>query len=110
MDGGAHIVNEAGQRQLPGSHAATEAGLRLEHENPAAGLGKDDCRREAVGPGANDDRIRLIHPRTGAARTQRTTLAAKVVGRTRVPAITVVSGFSRTFVLSEEAERKFCGI
>ncbi len=85
MDGGADLVNEAGQRQFPGPHAA-DGELSLEHENAAAGLGKDSRRREAVRPGANDNRIRLIQ------------------------AITVVSCFSRTRSLSEETELEFCGI
>ena len=48
MDGGADVVNEAGQRQFGGSRAAANHRLRLEHGHFAASLRDGDRRGQAV--------------------------------------------------------------
>src|SRR6266403_1314301 len=54
MDGGAEIVEEAGQREFERARGAARLRLRFEDVNAHAALRKGDGSGEAVGSGAND--------------------------------------------------------
>ena len=64
VDGGAHVVDEAGQGQLLRPAAAAGGRGRLQHHDRAAGPGQGDRRRQPVGPGAHHHRV--DHVRRGA--------------------------------------------
>jgi hypothetical protein len=57
MDGRAHVVSEARQRQLGGARSAPDLVLSLENENRAAGFRKRDRGCETVRPRADDDGV-----------------------------------------------------
>ena len=57
----AHVVQEAGQRELGRAAAATRLVGRLQHQDRGAGLRQVDRRRQPVGTGADDHRVRIAH-------------------------------------------------
>ena len=57
VDRRARVVPEAGERQLLGAKPAADRVAPLEHEHRAAGAREHDRRRQAIGPGTDDDRI-----------------------------------------------------
>jgi hypothetical protein len=57
MDGRADVVAEARERQLCRARPAADRLSRLVDSDRASGLRERDRRREAVWPGADDDRV-----------------------------------------------------
>ncbi len=57
VDGGAHVVGEARQRELGGAHAAARAGGRLADHDRQAVSGQGDRGRQAVRPRTHDHRV-----------------------------------------------------
>ncbi len=69
MDRGAVVVQDAGHGQLAGPRATADRVLGLQHRDAHARAGQLDRAREAVRPGADDDRV--AHPRAVSARRPR---------------------------------------
>jgi hypothetical protein len=57
MDGGAEVVEKAGQGEREGAGGAARLGLGFEDLDPQAGGSEDDGRGEAVGTGADNVRV-----------------------------------------------------
>ena len=57
MDGRADVVDEAGQGQRRRPAATAHLGARLQHQHAAPGSGQGDGGGQAVGPGADDERV-----------------------------------------------------
>ena len=73
VHGGAHVVTEAGPRQLGGPAATAGRRCRLEHDDPASGLRHGDGGHEPVRSGADDDDVRAVcHCRRRHTTTLRT--------------------------------------
>jgi hypothetical protein len=70
VDGAAHVVDHAGQRQLGGSASAAERVAGLVQAHRSAGAGQHDRRRQAVGAAAHHHRIgrRVHHAANGSRR------------------------------------------
>lgn len=56
-------MREARQCELLGADRPAAAIVRLEHEDPSPRLGQSDCRRQPVGPAADDMRC-VVHVAT----------------------------------------------
>ena len=68
VDGRAHVVNEAGQRELGRSRAPAGSVGCLVDDDGAASPSERDRGREAVGPRPDDDRVRRVPHRRPSRR------------------------------------------
>ncbi len=87
MGGGAHVVDEPGQRELGRPRPATDRVRGLVDADGAPGAGQLDRRGEAVGPAADDDRVE--RPRRGGWTGHVRTVAN---GLSRAPAVVAPTG------------------
>jgi hypothetical protein len=57
VDRRTHVVAETRERELGGAGPAADRVARLDEEDGASCLRESECGGEAVGPGADDDRV-----------------------------------------------------